>query len=55
MTVSDWILSFYCLLILSSSNLGMGVWDSDEDANPPTDNSMEESREWPLNKDFHGY
>lgn len=27
----------------------MGVWDSDEDANPPTDNSMEESREWPLN------
>ncbi|XP_062958951.1 uncharacterized protein LOC134382351 isoform X2 [Cynocephalus volans] len=35
------------------SNLGMDVWGSDEDANPPF-SSMEESRDWPSNKDFHG-
>ncbi|XP_039727591.1 uncharacterized protein LOC120609268 isoform X1 [Pteropus medius] len=35
------------------SNLGMDVWDSDDDANPPS-NSMEESRDWHPNEDFHG-
>ncbi|XP_034518922.1 uncharacterized protein LOC109488633 isoform X3 [Ailuropoda melanoleuca] len=35
------------------SNLGMDVWDSDEDANPPS-NSMEESGDWSPNEDFHG-
>ncbi|XP_019580322.2 uncharacterized protein LOC109443880 [Rhinolophus sinicus] len=35
------------------SNLGMDVWDSDEDVNPPP-NSMEESRDWHPNEDFHG-
>ncbi|KAM8780639.1 RNA/RNP complex-1-interacting phosphatase-like [Rhynchonycteris naso] len=35
------------------SNIGMDVWDSDEDANPPS-NSMEETREWPPIEDFYG-
>ncbi|XP_066095240.1 uncharacterized protein [Saccopteryx bilineata] len=36
------------------SNLGMDVWDSDEDADPPS-NSMEETREWLPIEDFYGY
>ncbi|XP_032739561.1 uncharacterized protein LOC116882942 isoform X1 [Lontra canadensis] len=35
------------------SNLGMDVWDSDEDATLPS-NSMEESGDWSPNEDFHG-
>ncbi|XP_032288135.1 RNA/RNP complex-1-interacting phosphatase-like isoform X3 [Phoca vitulina] len=35
------------------SNLGMDVWDSDEDVNPPS-NSLEESGDWSPNEDFHG-
>lgn len=31
----------------------MDVWDSDEDANLPS-NSMEESGDWSPNEDFHG-
>nr|XP_058154658.1 uncharacterized protein LOC101432221 isoform X1 [Dasypus novemcinctus] len=35
------------------SNLGMDVWGSDDDTILPS-NSMEESRDWPSNEDFHG-
>nr|XP_023402982.1 uncharacterized protein LOC111750363 [Loxodonta africana] len=35
------------------SNLGMDVWDSDEDAGLPS-NSMEKSRDWPPDEDLHG-
>ncbi|XP_072595736.1 uncharacterized protein [Vulpes vulpes] len=35
------------------SNLGMDVWDSDEDANLPS-NSVEESEDWSPNEDFNG-
>ncbi|KAK2501706.1 hypothetical protein MC885_007411, partial [Smutsia gigantea] len=38
---------------LKLSNLGMDVWDSNEDTNPPS-NSIEESRDWPPNEDFYG-
>ncbi|XP_036742409.2 uncharacterized protein LOC118912915 [Manis pentadactyla] len=35
------------------SNLGMDVWDSNEDTNPPS-NSVEETRDCPPNEDFYG-